>query len=69
MKSTKALEIGEYGCFIQVSTQQGNNVAEAITFVPNLQISEKKVDGVVVDRELYVDTMLENLSKVRYKGE
>ncbi len=40
MKSTKALEIEGYGCIVQVSTQQGNNVAEAITFVPGVKIEE-----------------------------
>jgi hypothetical protein len=69
MKSTKALEIDGYGSFVQVSTQQGENVAEAITFVPNLQIYEKKVGGVVVDRYLDVDSMVEEFSKVRYDGD
>ena len=35
MKSTKAMEIKGVGCVIQVTTQQGSNVAEALTFVPN----------------------------------
>ena len=69
MKSTKALEVDGYGCFVQVSTQQGDNVAEAITFVPNLQIYEKEVDGVVVDRKLDVDSLVEEFSKVRYNGD
>ena len=34
MKSTKACEIGNYGCIVQVTTQQGDNIAEAITFIP-----------------------------------
>lgn len=34
MKSTKAMEVPGLGCVIQVSTQQGDNVAEALTFVP-----------------------------------
>lgn len=69
MKSTKALEIEGYGCLVQISTQQGDNVAEAITFVPNLQILEKEVDGVVVDRVLDVDSLAEEFSKIRYDGD
>ena len=40
MKSTKAMEIENYGCVIQVSTQQGYQVAEAITFIPGIKIEE-----------------------------
>ncbi len=39
MKSTKAMEIPGIGCVIQVTTQQGDNVAEALVFVPGVQIS------------------------------
>lgn len=39
MKSTKAMEIDSVGCVIQVTTQQGDNVAEALTFVPNVHIA------------------------------
>ncbi len=38
MKSTKALEIPGVGCIVQVTTQQYGNVAEALTFVPGVQI-------------------------------
>lgn len=38
MKSTKAMQIDGVGCVVQVTTQQGDNVAEAITFVPNVKI-------------------------------
>jgi hypothetical protein len=38
MKSTKAMEIPGLGCVVQVTTQQGDNVAEAITFVPNVHL-------------------------------
>lgn len=43
MKSTKAMEIHGVGCVIQVTTQQRNpdgsySVAEAITFVPGVEI-------------------------------
>lgn len=45
MKSTKALEIPGVGCLVQVSTQQGDNVAEALTFVPGVMIEGDKVKG------------------------
>ena len=38
MKSTKAMEIPGIGCVVQVTTQQGNYVAEALTFVPGVKI-------------------------------
>jgi hypothetical protein len=38
MKSTKAIQIDGVGCVVQVTTQQGDNIAEAITFVPNVKI-------------------------------
>jgi len=38
MKSTKAMEIKDIGCVIQVTTQQGDNIAEALVFVPNTKI-------------------------------
>jgi len=38
MKSSKAMEIAGIGCVVQVTTQQGDNVAEAVTFVPNVYI-------------------------------
>jgi len=38
MKSTKAMEIPGIGCVVQVTTQQGNNIAEALTFVPGVCI-------------------------------
>lgn len=45
MKSTKAMEIINVGCVIQVTTQQRNSdgsyaVAEALSFVPGVFISE-----------------------------
>lgn len=48
MKSTKAMEIEGVGCVIQVTTQQGDNVAEALTFVPNVKIKtifSASIDG------------------------
>lgn len=43
MKSTKAMEIPQVGCVVQVTTQQRNIdfsyvVAEAVTFVPGVRI-------------------------------
>ncbi|MBT8453922.1 MAG: hypothetical protein KJO40_18315 [Deltaproteobacteria bacterium] len=45
MKSTKAMGItdedgGAYGCVVQVTTQQGDHVAEAVCFVPGVEIRE-----------------------------
>jgi hypothetical protein len=52
MKSTKAMEIAGVGCVVQVTTQQGDNIAEALTFVPNTEIEETmhEVDGLVSRR-------------------
>ena len=51
MKSTKAMEVSGVGCVVQVTTQQGGNVAEALTFVPRATIREVKNDeGVVISR-------------------
>lgn len=54
MKSTKAMEIPGVGCVVQVTTQQANNVAEALTFVPGIAINEIYDEelGKVTDREL-----------------
>ncbi len=53
MKSTKAMEISGIGCVVQVTTQQGDNVAEAVTFVPGVRIWEVKgTDGAVFQRRL-----------------
>lgn len=53
MKSTKAMEIMGVGCVVQVTTQQGDSVAEALTFVPGVSIKEfKDEDGNVVGRKL-----------------
>ena len=43
MKSTKAMQIDGVGCVVQVTTQQGDNVAEALTFVPGVKI--ETIDG------------------------
>lgn len=51
MKSTKAMDVG-HGCVVQVTTQQGDNVAEALTFVPEATIVDIIEDGIVVGRKL-----------------
>jgi hypothetical protein len=38
MKSCKAMEIPGVGCLVQVTTQQCNNVAEALTFIPGVVV-------------------------------
>lgn len=40
MKSTKAMEITDLGCVVQVTTQQGDQIAEAVCFVPGVKIEE-----------------------------
>jgi len=40
MKSTKAMPIPGIGCIVQVTTQQNDNVAEALCFVPGVRIME-----------------------------
>ena len=53
MKSTKAMQIDNLGCVVQVTTQQGNNVSEALTYVPNAKIKEiKDSEGKVIERKL-----------------
>lgn len=49
MKSTKAMDVGP-GCVVQVTTQQRNidgtySVAEALTYVPGVYVSERMEDG------------------------
>lgn len=45
MKSTKGIEIEGVGVVVQVSTQQGDNVAEAVTFVPGVKIVDDSNGG------------------------
>jgi hypothetical protein len=52
MKSTKAMEIQGVGCVVQVTTQQGENVAEALTFVPGVRIYEEESNHKIVSRKL-----------------
>lgn len=44
MKSAKAMQTPS-GCVVQVTTQQGDNVAEALTFVPGVKIAEDINNG------------------------
>lgn len=41
MKSTKAMYTGK-GCLVQVTSQQGDQVAEALEYVPGLKIKTDK---------------------------
>ena len=57
MKSTKAMEIYGIGCVVQVTTQQGDNIAEAVTFVPGVKIEESydsldNINKIVISRRL-----------------
>ncbi|MHA1305572.1 MAG: hypothetical protein ACTSPI_17870 [Candidatus Heimdallarchaeaceae archaeon] len=52
MKSTKAMEVPHCGCVVQVTTQQGDNVAEAVTWVPGVKIQDITEAGVVIGRRL-----------------
>ncbi len=53
MKSTKAMQIDGVGCVVQVTTQQGNNIAEAVTFVPGVAIQEiNDMTGKIIERKL-----------------
>ncbi len=45
MKSAKAMQIDGVGCVVQVTTQQGDHVAEALTFVPNVVIVDDEFGG------------------------
>ena len=38
-KSTKAMQIPG-GCVVQVTTKEGDSVAEALTFVPNVKVAD-----------------------------
>ena len=53
MKSTKAMSLGYAGVVVQVSTQQGDNVAEAIQYIPGVAIREElSENGEVINRYL-----------------
>ena len=44
MKSCKAMEVPG-GCVVQVTTQQGSNVAEALTYVPGVKVGPDENGG------------------------
>jgi hypothetical protein len=47
------MQIANVGCVVQVTTQQGENIAEALTFVPGVRIFEEiDANGVVCSRRL-----------------
>ncbi len=53
MKSSKAMQIDGVGCVVQVTTQQGDNIAEAVCYVPWVKIHEiKDENGKVTERKL-----------------
>lgn len=59
MKSTKAMEIQGLGVLVQVSTQQGHNVAEALTFLPGARIEHQMVEhgeAGTLERVIVADT-------------
>jgi len=45
MKSAKAYQINEIGCIIQVTTQQGDNISEALCFVPGVSLLDDVNNG------------------------
>ena len=45
MKSAKAYEVPGMGCLVQVTTQQGDNVAEALVFVNDVTIEDDINNG------------------------
>ena len=52
MKSTKACDVGS-GCIVQVTTQQGSSIAEALTFVPGVKLIDTvDENGNVVGRKI-----------------
>ena len=44
MKSTKVMEIKGQGCLVQVTTQQGDQIAEALTYVPKVRLNKAKME-------------------------
>jgi hypothetical protein len=52
MKSTKAMEIPGAGCLVQVSTMQGDTVAEALCFVPGVKLLEHREEDKLMRHSL-----------------
>ncbi len=42
MKSTKAMELPNLGCLVQVTTQQGDAIAEAVVFAPQVKVAKDR---------------------------
>jgi hypothetical protein len=57
MKSTKAMEIDGAGCMVQVTTQQGEHVAEAVAFAPDVAIVGDGESRKLVARHLSEDPL------------
>ena len=64
MKSTKAMQCGS-DVVVQVTTQQGNNIAEALTFVPNVEIREIYSSDLkeCIGRKLVMNGLMESYLK------
>ena len=45
MKSTKAIQIDGYGCIVQVTTHNYDNIAEAVCFIPGVEIKPDENGG------------------------
>lgn len=45
MKSTKAMNIQGFGIALQVTTQQGDQISEALTAIPNVKIVDDENGG------------------------
>ena len=56
MKSTKAMQVDGVGCVIQVTTQQGDNIAEALTTMLGTKIEEtKNSEGIITSRKIVIN--------------
>ena len=70
MKSTKAMEIENSGCIVQVTTQQRNQdgsyaVAEALTFVPAVRIVDDINGGRKLEASSPTEPLMDMLSQLR----
>lgn len=63
MKSTKVCNVPG-GCIVQVSTQQGDNVAEALTFVPNVNIDTDTIPPRLVNSQVGFSETISRLADV-----
>lgn len=64
MKSTKAMEVTGVGCVVQVTTQQGDNVAEALTFVPGVRIVTYMEEGKITSRK--IEKIIDNEKEIQH---